>query len=703
MGSLTYTEGRYVFAGSYHERHLPHGAGFRWDPTFRQWYTTNPNRAARLVELADEATRGRLAELAQAQRDSLAASRATDAPELDVPVPDGLAYLPFQRAGIAYAMGRAGTLIADEMGLGKTIQAVGVLNATPEARRVLILCPASLKLNWSRELERWSVRPLAIHVVTASDWREPTPPEGGCAVVIVNYDVLGRHAVALRAAPWCLLVADEAHYCKNPKAQRTKAVLGARVLGRDGVWRDSPTPIPAVRRLFLTGTPILNRPIEAWPLAHALAPETFGSWRRYVYRYCAATQGRYGMDTSGASNLGELQTLLRSSCMVRRLKSEVLTELPPKRRQVLEVPANGAAGVVAEEADAIEKGSRAMTEAEAALELAKASDDPAVYQAAVERLRDCASVAFQEVSRMRHLVALAKVPAVIAHATALLEELPRLVIFGHHRDVIGAISEALAAEGIGVRRIVGDTPVADRQAAVDAFQRADSGRAPDAVRVLVGSIGAMGVGLTMTAASTVVFAELDWVPANVSQAEDRLHRIGQRDSVLVQHLVIDGSLDARIAKRLVEKQAILDAALDHGARVELGADLPILPVDEAATASVRRKALAELADRMTPEQRAAVHDGLRRVAGMDPDRARALNGVGFNRLDGVIGHRLAECGALTPLQAALGQRLLRKYHRQLPAELLAAAGIDRLPKGAARPPASGAPDAAAPEAAEVRP
>ena len=424
------------------------------------------------------------------------ASRATDA-TIDIPSPDGLEYLPFQRAGIAYALGRDATLIADEMGLGKTIQAIGVINATrPET--VLIVCPASLKLNWRNELQRWLVDERRIDIVNGGGQVFPADPD----VVVINYDVLAKHADALHGRTWGIVVLDESHYCKNPKTKRTKAALA----------------ISAERKLVLTGTPIPNRPVEIQPIAGYLAPSRFGHFFKFAKRYCNAHQTRHGWDFLGASNLPELQEQLRSSIMVRRLKADVLNELPPKRRQV----------IVLDGAD--------YTEELRVQELAEAES-----QTTSPRIK------FDELSGERHLMARAKVPAILDHLKNIDHP---VVVFAHHKDVITALASELDCV-----TLTGDNTSEERQAAVESFQRGD-------VDVFIGSLGAAGVGITLTRASHVIFAELDWVPGNLSQAEDRCHRIGQHDSVLVQHLVVDQSIDARQVELVVQKQGALDASLD---------------------------------------------------------------------------------------------------------------------------------------------
>jgi hypothetical protein len=188
--------------------------------------------------------------------------------------------------------------------------------------------------------------------------------------------------------------------------------------------------------------------------------------------------------------------------------------------------------------------------------------------------------------------------------------------------------------------------------------------------VFIGSIQAAGVGLTLTAASTIVFAELDWVPGNVTQAEDRIHRIGQTDSVLVQHVVLDGSLDTRMVQVLLAKQAISDAALDD----VRAADTPVNPSRERAATEDAGPAMLEAESAaFTPAQVEAIHEGLRTLAGLDTDGARLRNDVGFSKIDVRIGHSLARAPWLSRKQAALGLRLVNKYRRQLGPDLLSRA------------------------------
>jgi SWI/SNF-related matrix-associated actin-dependent regulator 1 of chromatin subfamily A len=573
----------------------------------------------------------------QALQAATAESKAVDLPATftgELPVPAGLSYLPYQRAGIAYAMTHKGTLIADEMGLGKTIQAIGVINASPEIRRVLIVCPASVKLNWQAECKKWLTRPLTVGMLNGA------PAD----VEIINWDVLGK----VPDFAYDLVVFDEAHRAKNPKAARSKHAQRIARLAK--------------KVLCLTGTPIEAKPIELFPILQMVAPAEWdpagvvkgvcvgagagAGFFRYAKRYCAAHKEQVSRTKSvwmfdGASNTSELQEKLRATCMVRRLKKDVLTELPPKqRRQVIEI--EGTCGTFNDDADL------------------DADLDERNYDDFVRRVRSN-KIAFEDISRVRHADAVAKIPAVLEHLEESLESSEKVIVFAHHKDVISGLANGLDALGVGYVTLTGDTTMTDRQEAVNAFQT------DPAVRVFIGSLTAAGVGITLTAASHVVFAELDWTPGNMSQCEDRAHRIGQRESVLVQHLVIKGSIDARIAKILTSKQAVLDAVLD----AETIPDMSGRPLVEAPVgrAGHEKDCVSEHGEGvpcliLPPAEVEHIHQALRTLAGMC-DGAQTEDGAGFNKFDTAFGHDLAGRESLSPRQALAARKMLRKYSRQI--------------------------------------
>lgn len=528
---------RYVarFPFDWETKNVVKNAGFRWSQTERLWHTSDPLVAAKLApEIAGEA-------VTQANA-NIEASRAVSA-DVTIPAPSGLSYLPYQLAGIDYMRQREGTLLADQMGLGKTIQLIGLINSDPSIRRVLIVCPASIKTNWARELNKWLVRKLKVGIA-GPEWPR------GCDVVVINYDVLRKFRSQIDRVQWDLLGVDEVHFVKNGKALRTQALLGKT--DRDPAKRIE--PIKARRRVFMTGTPIVNRPAELWTVVKALDPRDLGSnFFAFHRRYTNAHHNGFGWDFSGASNLEELQTKLRAKFMVRRLKDEVLKDLPAKRRQVIVVPANGAAKTVEAERLAFERHRSTMEAANRAAERARARGDKDGYDAAVRTLRAANAVAFEEMAKKRHDTAVTKIPHVIEHLTECLEAEDKVVVFCHHHDVANALREAFP----GAAFVTGETQPHLRMDEVDRFQND-----PDC-HLFIGSIHAAGVGLTLTAAQLVVFAEMDWVPGNMSQAEDRLHRIGQTGSVLVQHLVFDASVDSYMAQMIIAKQEVIDQALDQ--------------------------------------------------------------------------------------------------------------------------------------------
>jgi SWI/SNF-related matrix-associated actin-dependent regulator 1 of chromatin subfamily A len=584
------------------------------------------------------------------RQNAQALSRATDA-DINAPCPEGLSYLGYQRAGIAFGFERDATLIADEMGLGKTIQLIGIINCLPDAKKILIICPASLKLNWKRELEKWLVKPRPIFVADSQMFPDM---EG---IVIINYDVLHKHEELLHSLAFDLMGVDEAHYLKNKKARRAKMVLGFKPSKKEADKGAVVIPgITAKKRVFLTGTPIANKPAELFPLLSYLDPWTWDNFFRYGIRYCAGHQGSHGWDFSGASNLGELQEKLRSTIMVRRLKKDVLTELPPKRRQVIELPADKeTAGAIRREMEAFQGRDDEMDQLQAAVELAKVSDNQDDYRKAVADLQKGMGAALGEISALRRETAVSKIPMVIAHLQEALEESDKVIVFAHHKEVVAAIAAEFGSAAV---KLVGDTAMVDRQEAVDRFQKDPT------CKLFVGSLMAAGVGITLTASSHVVFAELDWVPGNVSQAEDRAHRIGQKESVLIQHLVLEGSLDAIMAKRIISKQEIIEKALDTVSKAAPDAAPEAMNSRgaAAATAGLPREKLAADAEKMTQDQRDAAVAAIRLLA------ARC-NGAGFSKIDTMIGKSLAAQDRLSPKQAALAAKIAVKYRGQIGEQL----------------------------------
>lgn len=608
---------------------------------------------------------------AEEEKQSMEESRASES-DIIIPVPDGLEYLPFQKAGIDFASKRNNVLIGDEMGLGKTIQAIGVINIDDTVSKVLIVCPASLKLNWKRECKKWLVRDNGVAIIpNGAEWFMPQLVE--VSIVIINYELVKKHERRIRAVEWDMIVADEAHYLKNPKAQRTKALLG----GGQGRGKPKIEPIQSRRFLALTGTPIPNRPIEIFPVVNRISPETFPSYWAFGKKFCGGKTGFGGsLDMSGASNLEELQRLLRGSGgMVRRLKKNVLSELPDKVRQIIELPPT------AELKRKLDEQTRIWTLHDDTIAQLKAKKMMAEVNEDLEEFRDIArdlkagiSVCFSDMSRIRAQIALLKAPYVIQHLKDTLNDTHKLVVMCYHRALLAEMMKSLAKGGFPAVTLHGGiTDKEARQKAVDQFQEDQN------IRVFVGTIKAAGVGITLHASSTVTFAEQDWTPGVMEQAEDRLHRIGQENSVLVQHLVMEDSLDSTMIKRHISKSVDIEAALDTQCAIPMVDGSDEAPPDyiEAEVKQKNRSKHREVGETMSADQIDAAMGALRYVAAMDTDRASVANSMGFSKVDSFIGNDLAARTEVSVGQAGLARHLAHKYRRQIPEKYLRVLNIDK--------------------------
>lgn len=675
-----------------------------WNGDLKHWTLPFTNSATKIIlTLVSEhnlTINDDVVSLINAQNEKISALIALSSQSnanIDIPSPANLNYLGYQKAGIAYAVQKGNALIADEQGLGKTIQAIGIANSDPSMRRILLIVPSSLKLNWIREWRKWDVKQLSCSVVKGGK-PEHWPTDAN--VVIINFDLIGKHIKQLHAQVWDMIVVDEAHNLRNNKTKRTKLILGYTDT-KGNVQHDI---LPHKRLILMTGSPIVNRPVELWPLISAVAPQHFNNFFQFAKRYCDAKQNNFGWDFSGASNLDELQQELRAHCMVRRLKADVLTELPPKTRQIITLDNPELAKAEKTAIDAIQT---KIANFEAQKVLAFLSNDPTAYYKAVTQLKTAQKAAFEEMSKLRRETAIGKVPAVVELVADSMEQ-GKIILFAHHHEVIDLYKQAFGDAAVVVD---GRATIEQRQAAVDRFQNDET------CRVFIGSIQAAGVGLTLTASSHVIFAELDWVPGNMNQAEDRAHRIGQLNNVLIWHVVVDGTIDSRMAEILIQKQEIITSAMDDRIEVDTGTkmvgneeiedddeiDLPLpdhqfqivssheiadwlesrkeKPIDIKAARAKRTAKRAEEraqsrgftreAEQMTSDQVAAVHENLRRISNVC-DGAVEHDGHGFSASDAAVGNALAQMPAITPLQAAYARGLLMKYVRQLGEDAIAA-------------------------------
>ena len=433
---------------------------------------------------------------------------------------------PHQIEGVAFLLGRRRAILADDMGLGKTRQAIVALrHLTPGGRR-LVVCPASVKRNWAREIA--VVTPEAtVLVIEGSTAVAPT-----AEWVVVNYDVLGKHLPALGEIPWAALVFDEAHYLKNHTSARSRQ---ARQLTDAAA---AATPSLAVQ--LLTGTPLTSRPRDLFVLLQLAAQPLGRSFLAFAKRYCAAEKGEYGWKTGGASNIEEL-TLQLHGVMLRRSKDDVLS-LPPKLRTwvPIEVPAG--------------TGSRAVKKV---LELLAGKHRRPAGPRDAELRRRGKLLAF--LVEARQALAVAKTGATLDFVKGAVDQGEKVIVFSCFEGPTVKFARELGSSAVV---LTGKTPAAMRQQLVDRFQNEEH------VRVFVANIVAGGTGLNLTAATQVVFNDLDWVPTNHWQAEDRAYRIGQTRTVNVTYFVARNTIDDFVQAVLETKAALVGAIVEGDALVE---------------------------------------------------------------------------------------------------------------------------------------
>jgi SWI/SNF-related matrix-associated actin-dependent regulator 1 of chromatin subfamily A len=419
---------------------------------------------------------------------------------------------PYQQQGACFLSYVQRGLLADEMGLGKSAQAIAATFEVNKAPRVAVVCPASLRQNWFREFERF--------------W----PGLVSYTLDVESYDMVGRG----RLADWNgdVLILDEAHYLKTKDAKRTQAIFGEKCDGVGGL-------VERAKHVFLlTGTPIPNNPSELWPMLRAVMPDAIErptkkgtikpmAYWTFVERFCVTQDTGFGIKIIKGRNLAELKARIRPF-VLRRKKGEVLKDLPPIRFDTLALD-----GAPIGDWKRVGLG----TEDELKLiEKALADDGVAGLKAIAPH-----------VAQLRRVTGMAKVPAAIEWIKEHFEGGGgKLVVFAHHTDVIEALDKALR-DDVGTHVLHGGTPTHMRQAAVDAFQTN-----PD-IRLFIGQIQAAGTGITLTAASDVLFVESSWVPAENEQAAMRVHRIGQKNACLIRFAMLAGSIDEQIQKAVMRK------------------------------------------------------------------------------------------------------------------------------------------------------
>ena len=404
-------------------------------------------------------------------------------------------------------------ILADDMGLGKTTSTIiGALECG--AKKVLIICPATLKINWKREIENYSNK--SVYIAEGKNF-EPNHD-----FVIINYDIIknfhdvkNKEQSQILSANFDLVIVDEAHYIKNAQAQRTK-LINDIVKKVDRLW-------------LLTGTPMTSRPIDYYNLLSLSDSPVAKNWMAYVIRYCAGYQFRVGTrkvwNVMGASNLEELRDRT-SNTILRRLKENVL-DLPDK----------------------------IITPVYLTLKSKEYEETMGEYYNWFDKNPEeskSLTVQFTKLTKVRQIIANEKISQTIELAENIIEQDKKVIIFCNFTDSLNKILEHFGKTAV---KLDGSMSQVERQYSVDQFQQNDK------IKVFVGNIKAAGTGITLTAAEAVIVNDLSFVPGDMSQAEDRAYRYGQKNNVLVYYPIFQNTIEDIIYDIINEKKKNISTVL----------------------------------------------------------------------------------------------------------------------------------------------
>ena len=432
--------------------------------------------------------------------------------------------LPHQKEAIEKLVGSKWYILADDMGLGKTTSTI-IAALETGVKKILIICPASLKINWQREIENYTDRSTFI----AEGKKFSTEHD----FVIVNYDILknfhdkdprNREDSELIKGNFDLVILDEAHMVSNAQAQRTK-IINNFVKDIKRVW-------------LLTGTPMTSRPMNYYNLLHIIESPVAQNWKAYAIRYCQGYQfnagGRKVWNVTGASNLEELRERT-SGQILRRLKEEVL-DLPDKiiSPVYLRIVSQEYKNLMGEYREWYKNNSEESSSL---------------------------TVQFSKLMQIRKLIANEKVSQTIEFAENIIDQGKKVIIFTNFTDTLQSIYQHFGKSAV---YLDGSCSNSVRQQAVDRFQTDDK------IKVFVGNLKAAGVGLTLTAAEVVIMNDLSFVPAEHSQAEDRAYRFGQKSNVLVYYPIFENTIEKTIYDVLNKKKRIISTVLGDNQQNEIG-------------------------------------------------------------------------------------------------------------------------------------
>jgi len=426
---------------------------------------------------------------------------------------------PYQRVGTEFLVVSGGrAIIADSPGLGKSIEALAYIKYMGY-KRTLIVCPASVKFAWEGEIKKWTQ--LSSIIIDSKTDLSKIDPE--VKLWVINYDILRKYYTQLSKIRFNCIVGDECQLIKSPRAQRTR------------VFRSISRDIPSV--ILLSGTPLLSRPSELFSLLNIIDYKTWDNFYDFARRYCNMRQTRWGMDYSGASNIEELHARIKRY-FIRRDKTEVLKELPPKN--FIDVPV--------------------QLSGEVSKKYTSAANNLALYlrqyagKQPPEIARAMAAEKLTQLNVLRQLNAIGKVETAIELIESVIDAGEKVLVFCSFVEPLERLKTHFKNQAV---ILTGKTPVSERRGIVEAFQEDKN------IQVFLGGIKSAGMGITLTAASNVIFLDFSWVPSDNEQAENRAHRPGALyESLNIYQLYAVDTIDADLKEILEHKQGIFDVVIE---------------------------------------------------------------------------------------------------------------------------------------------
>ena len=427
----------------------------------------------------------------------------------------------YQNIGVEFLLNSGGrALLADSPGVGKTVQYLGYA-VHSDFKRNLIVCPASVKFSWESEIKKWTNKKS--FVVSSNTKINEIP--FGIEFVIINFDILKKFHDEFKKYKWDSMVVDESHLIKNPSAIRSKVVKS--------IAKDVPNVI------MLTGTPVLSRPAEMFNMLNIIDSRVWNNYFAYASKYCEGHQGYWGFEAKGASNLEELNEKI-SKYFLRRTKDEVLKELPSKN--LIEIPIE----LPKEERKQYDLVESSLVDYMKSYKKEKTSKEIAKSMNAEKLVK---------LNLLREISTMGKIPTAKELINSIIESGEKVLVFSTFRAPLKELEEFYEGNSV---MITGETPVSERGDIVKQFQEDPN------TQIFFGGMLSAGTGITLTAASNVIFLNYPWNPADIEQSENRAHRPGaDYESLNIYRIVGKNTIDGFMEKLLKKKQEIIDQLIEE--------------------------------------------------------------------------------------------------------------------------------------------